>query len=95
MTGTTWYFDSSLDYPFGEATYSINFSSGGGSWTTLELDDYSLYYKNPMASTVAYGPSGGPPSWYNQSYRTIVISNGADVTNANLYYFLSNNATQQ
>jgi hypothetical protein len=95
LTGTTWYFNSSLNYPFSSDNYSLNFTSNGVTYTNLRLDDYSMYYSNPNITTTAYGPQSGPPAWTNQNYRTISISGGADATNAALYAFISSNATQQ
>lgn len=95
LTGTTWYFNSSLNYPFTSDSYSLNFTSNGGSYTTMSFDDYSMYYGNPMVTVTAYGPQSGPPAWSSQNYRTISISGGADATNAALYAFISSNATQQ
>lgn len=94
LTGTTWYFNSSLDYPFTSGNYSLNFTSNGISYTNLQLDDYDMYYSNPNITTTAYGPQSGPPDWTNQSYRTISITGGTDATNAALYAFISANATQ-
>ena len=97
LTGTTWLFDNYPSYPFDyfAGTYSINFSSNGGTWTTMSISDYEIDYSNPMAGTMAYGPQSGPPAWTHQNYRTISISGGADATNAMLYAFISSNATQQ
>jgi len=94
LTGTTWYFNSSLDYPFTSDNYSLNFTSNGVSYTNLQLDDYDMYYSNPNITTTAYGPQSGPPDWTNQNYRTISITGGTDATNAALYAFISSNATQ-
>lgn len=94
LTGTTWYFNSSLDYPFVSDNYSLNFTSNSVSYTNLQLDDYSMYYSNPNVTATAYGPQSGPPDWTNQNYRTISITGGTDATNAALYAFISANATQ-
>lgn len=94
LTGTTWYFNSSLNYPFSSDNYSLNFTSNGVTYTNLQLDDYSMYYSNPNVTVTAYGPQSGPPAWSSQNYRTISISGGADATNAALYAFISANATQ-
>jgi hypothetical protein len=99
LTGTTWYFNASPDTPFDTYLYpsssSINFISNGITYSTLSLDDYTMYYSNPNITTTAYGPQSGPPAWTNQNYRTISITGGTDATNAALYAFISSNATQQ
>lgn len=91
LTGTTWLFYNNytdMNGPWDYATYNINFTSNNTNYTSLGLDTWTIYYNN----TMAFAP--GPPQWYNQAYRTISITGGADATNAALYAFISANATQ-
>ena len=94
LTGTTWLLNSSYDTlgcPWDSVSYSINFTSNSTNYTSINFDSYTLIY----SSTTVFAPQGGPPSWYNQNYRTIAITGGSDATNSSLIEWLQTYAVQQ
>lgn len=93
LTGTTWQIKNSyteLDCPWTTVTYNINFTSNGNNYTSLEFDNYTIYYN----TTSVFTPLSGPPSWTNQAYRTIAITGGADTGSTELREWLEAYATQ-
>lgn len=96
LTNTTWYFDGfgDIDIPFVTNYWDINFTSNGGSYTRLSVDDVEIKYINSMVTQTVFGTTETHPDWYNNAYRTIHITGGSDVTSFSLYSFLSANATQ-
>lgn len=94
LTGTTWVINETPDVST-SATYAINFTYTSTSGTSLKIgtaagspallyDDSVIYVDDPYA--------GG---WVNnEDQRTITITGGTDVTNADLVTWLETNATQ-
>lgn len=94
LTGTTWVINETPDVST-SATYAINFTYTSISGTSLKIgtasgspalfyDDSVIYVDDPYA--------GG---WVNsEDQRTITITGGDDVTNADLVTWLEANATQ-
>jgi hypothetical protein len=98
LTGTTWQFVNDYnewsEYPFQEFSYTINFTSNGNNYTLLTPDASTGGYALLYDTTTVYRPSGGPPAWVNQNYRTIAITGGADTGSTVLREWLEANATQ-
>lgn len=98
LTGTTWQFVNDYnewsEYPFQEFSYAINFTSNGNNYTLLSPDASTGGYALLYDTTTVYRPSGGPPAWVNQNYRTIAITGGADTGSTALREWLEANATQ-
>ena len=96
LTNTTWYFDGfgDIDIPFVTNYWDINFTSNGGSYTRLSVDNVEINYSNPMVTNTVFGTTATHPDWYNNAYRTIHITGGSDVTSISLYSLLNENATQ-
>lgn len=98
LTGTTWVINNTInDFP-GDS-FAINFTSNGNNYTHFnptseapgELIIWLLvYWDATFAGTTVYN-SG---IWVNDNYKTIEITGGTDVTNANLISWLQSNATQ-
>lgn len=101
LTNTTWIIhdtpqqDTSLEFE----EYSISFISNESNYTILRLtNDFMEYvdieynYTKVWNGFTAY-PNAG--SWTNAAYKTINITGGTDVTNANLITWLEANATLQ
>lgn len=87
LTGTTWYFNATAT-PESSGYYSINFVSNGSPYTQFNIEPgYIVYGWN-----VVYDSSGS--GWYDEAYRTISITGGANVTDDQLIDFIESNATQ-
>jgi len=86
LTNTKWILSDTPNVNTGLG-YSINFTSNNESFTTFTL--YELKNRITYGTTQVYNSS-----WSNQAYRTIEITGGIDVTNADLIAWLSSNATQ-
>lgn len=90
LTGTTWTFkNNELGYiPFG--TVAIDFISNNNTGF------HSLSIRTTGYTELSYGGviaiSNG--TWTNENYKTITITGGADVENADLITFLEENARQ-
>jgi len=104
LIGTTWYFNSSLDFSgVGSAdSYNINFTSNSTDYNLLQLTNLSgimsgVLYNNSNTDTTTYAYMIGAMGngWYNQAYRTITFTGGLDATNQNLIDWVTANATQQ
>ena len=85
LSGTTWYFNSSVTLTSG--IYSIDFTSNSTSYDILSVQGTGVLY----GSTLAYFFG----SWQNTAYRTISITGGTDANNADLIAWIQANATQQ
>lgn len=97
LAGTTWLIDNSPSvYGHYDENYSINFTSNNSSYSSLKLywepgsggggdSSEQIIYDG---STYAYDNG-----WEAEAYRTIAITGGTDVTNAELIAWLQDNAT--
>lgn len=128
LTGTTWYFNETLDlsaYPasttidYSNGThYNINYTVVGSSqYTGFSTDNFTcgfyLLSSFPTQTTNVYRPvivyeyekTGNTTlsvtpynyfseGWFNNTFRTVIITGGTDVTNSNLIAWLEANATQ-
>lgn len=105
LTGTTWEFNSTV-YCDNRYFY-INFESNGSTFDAINClywyDDIPfphgenyMSYGTGGGTQVCSGDVGVPGAynWVNQAYRTIAITGGTDVTNANFISWLETNATQ-
>lgn len=89
LTNTTWVLNSNISFAYWVNRWYINFTSNNTNYTEFYMGDDEemwIYYSN---NQVYYR------GWVNDVYKTISITGGTDVTNANLISFLQNNATQQ
>lgn len=90
LTGTTWEFNEIPDLLL-LGTYSINFNSNELNFVGIRNRLYTyLQYNNGSAWIDAWRDDG--TGWTNNTYRTITITGGADVTNASLIAWLEDNA---
>ena len=98
LSGTQWLINASIQSPDTTIWASINFTSNA-----TEFDAMTIYDEMDNPNTIAYrSESLDYPvivcldnEWDNQNYRAIVITGGADVTNATLIAWLETNAVQQ
>ena len=88
LTGTTWIFNNSIDSSLTDNGFHINFTSNSSNYTFL-YTEYDVGQIIEYGNTEVYGQSG----WSNDSYKTISITGGSDVTNATLIAWLEANAT--
>lgn len=92
LTGCTWVANPSLSITEAK-TYNITFTNNGTTYSQLRYSSdgqgLHLFYD----STEAYGYFNGSTSWRADSYKTIEITGGADVTNAALIAWLEANGT--
>lgn len=89
LTNTTWVLNSNITFAYWVNRWHINFTSNNTNYNEFYMGDDEemwIYYSN----TNVYNRG-----WINDVYKTIYITGGTDVTNANLISFLQNNATQQ
>lgn len=100
LTNTTWVInDAPTINPPRMYLQHINFTSNNIQFTQMfigyipELDNENDIWF--YSDTASYVQAYSSPNWSNQSYRTITITGGTDVTNANLISWLEANATQQ
>ena len=93
-TGETWYFNSVIDFTGleREQTYSIDFVSYNKEYTEFLVSVSAMLSSFSYDSDIAYVNMIG---WYNESYRTITITGGADKDNATFRAWLTANATKQ
>lgn len=107
LTNTSWVFNEFVDFDLYDADlgsiydfcYNIDYGSSGEVCSLFgiardltAMGGHQLYYQydyNIVYNDIDY------PSWVDNAYRTIHITGGADVTNADLINFLLINATQQ
>lgn len=97
LTGTTWLFNNNIDSALNIGVLYVNFVSNDVNFNRIdtheiELDGYLIYGATNFVSTVYDGNNSG---WVVETYKTIVISGGTDVTNSTLITWLQNNATLQ
>lgn len=95
LTGTTWYFNNQINaYDPSGGSITLNFASNSGSYIRLrcveEISVEMSYQTIDGGGTPVYGDG----YWDNNAYRTIEITGGTDVTNANVIAWLEANATQ-
>lgn len=96
LTNTKWVFNDTLTGSiFGDGAgnrFNINFTSNDTTYTTI-----LFYYRG--SNGIEYGSdyvysSSSTPHWQNQYLKSIAITDGADVENADLIALLEANATQ-
>ena len=94
LTGTTWVFNAEIPYT-GYLRYNINFRSNETNYIAIQYDEDGFMYRftESITYTVYNEFLSGP--WIDETYKTITITGGADVTNTNLINWLQANATQQ
>lgn len=85
LTNTKWVFKEKPTYALNQ-TFNINFTSNGENFTSLKAKNWGQCYID-YGSVYALSSSG----WANENYRTIIITDGADVENADLIAFLEAN----
>lgn len=91
LTNTTWLFNDNLSL-INEFSYSIDFMSDNINYNYLSYrfrEGDVINYINDNDSILVYYDG-----WANNSYKTIHITGGTDVTNTDLISWLENNATQ-
>lgn len=91
LTGTTWAFNNSVsDLP--SSQYYLNFSDNNSHyWVILSSDGKGdISYEDGKDDTIVYNGS-----WVDNSYKTITITGGTDVSNPALVAWLLTNATKQ
>lgn len=98
LTNTTWIINETPSInPPRMYLQHINYISNNVEFTQMyigyipELDYENDIWYTGFSSVQAYSS----PNWSNQSYRTITITGGTDVTNTNFINWLEANATQQ
>ena len=100
LTNTTWLFQYHLDeyWRYGAGfPWNLNFTSNNTNYTQIRYEDNSddsndrreMYYNNDCA----YGYDTGLHRWWGDDMRTIHITGGADVKNANVIADLQKMAT--
>lgn len=101
LTNTTWVFKSEEEITIGGEgnviTYNISFTSNNKSYIKMQMvndmgDRFIDYF---YGSGSAQYDSAFVGDWTDNSYKTINITGGTDVTNATLISWLEANATQQ
>lgn len=85
LTNTTWVFKDKPTYAT-EGTFNINFTSNGENFT-------SLYAANWGSCVIGYDnyATAYQSGWKNENYKTITITGGDDVENADLIAWLEAN----
>lgn len=87
LTGTTWEFNNEIDRT--EINFNVNFVCNNLLYEYIYVVDVDpslfMYYDN----TLVYDTS----AWSDDLYKTISITGGTDVTNADLIAWLEDNAT--
>lgn len=94
LTNTTWTLKTQITFPNSNTQYIINFSDSNRQYNKIAINGaYQTKTINYYASMTynAYEDSNFHTGWYLQSFRTITITGGTDVTNQNLIDFLWNN----
>lgn len=94
LTGTTWLFNNSLNFPSSSRTYNINFNSNNTTYTSIYVSDDGEEWLD-FNGTTTIQPYTSWNGWSNNAYKTIDITGGIDVTNSKFILWLQNNATQQ
>lgn len=90
LTNTKWIFSEDLaNVNYNAESYNINFVSNGEAFTLLDKQSYRGYI--PLYYGVIAAFNG---SWTNSNYRTIEITGGQDVENADLIALLETAAIQ-
>lgn len=95
LTGTKWYFNEKVDLsklPQGEIF--INFNSANTNYIGFVNENPDLQYHQAGEDTMVYEDISYSIGWLNQAYRTIEITDGADVENVDLIIFLNKNAVK-
>lgn len=95
LTGTKWYFNDMI-YGTLATTYYLNFTSNNVNFTSIGI------YNSPKGTFLSYSPGNLLAYQYgfswadagSESYRTIEITGGTDVTNSTFITWLESNATQ-
>ena len=84
LTNTTWEFIYELRAQSTESiTINVDFTSNGNNYTKIIFEpDTGLTFINNTSNTTVYSILDGAGSWVDETYRTITITGGADVTNA-------------
>ena len=101
LTGTTWVFKQggfTDEISITDATYNINFICNSVNYSQIilaETYDYGTISYNTTDVYMYHYEDASQTGWYETYYRTIEITGGTDVTNANLISWLEANATQQ
>lgn len=96
LTDTEWNFgNSTVQLPSEMITYRINYESGGESWNFFDMRSaritFRYYTETPWVARAVDVYSSPTYSW-RSNYRTIKITGGDDVTNADLISWLVANA---
>jgi hypothetical protein len=97
LTGTTWEFNQTINTGSSSTfiTYALQFSSNSTNYTELarnpgkNAESALFYYVDSSKYDRVYDDG-----WSNTAYKTIHITSGTDVTNANLISWLEANAVQ-
>ena len=87
LTGTTWYFNSSLSLSSSLDSYTVSFTSNSTNYASLTIAETGIAYD----STYAYLIS----SWQRQAYRTVSFTGGTDASNPTLVAWVQANAVMQ
>lgn len=100
LTGTTWVFNDSLNFPLDDVDYSIDFKSNNTDFNLLSLTERDVTGEGGYAWLLFYGNSDDYlrvylDEWEDVNYKTIEITGGTDATNSDLILWLQNNAVQQ
>ena len=99
LTGTTWYFNSSLiQLPSSQTDYHVTYRLQGnnGDRSIIRMTSTELLFCDAVGSLVIItgdGYSNG--SWSSAGIRTITFTGGTDAANADLIAFIQANAVQQ
>ena len=95
----TWLFNNTLKSGNNIYEYTIDFSSNGQNFDTLKhrsVDgsvcmDYLTLHSTPTADVSIYYDYRSSP-WYDENYKSITITGGADIENETLLSWLKSNA---
>lgn len=100
LTGTTWYFNDTIDMGSGFTYLAYNDMAGMGGTYEIQFTNSSLLapgqyitFSTGLAPGDIQVYNANSQTWANQAYRTITITGGTDVTNTNLINWLYANAT--
>ena len=88
----TWVFNSTITMKPSLTAYAVDFTSSGYTFSSIGF--YAWGQTNLLAYSGNYVYSSGSGWSGNGSYRTITITGGTDITNADFISWLQANATR-
>jgi len=90
LTGTTWLFNDTVNIEGYGGSWDIIFNHGDGMYVGIGIPGYVIDYNTNGNDYTAYYDN----AWVDETYKTIEITGGTDVTNVEFIAWLEGNATQ-